>query len=55
MCDFCKARKEEIERGCDVTCKIFAIDYKRMEKYEYLIFDLKYCPNCGKSFIEENN
>ena len=52
MCDFCKDRKEEIERGNDVTCQICVINKESMEKLVYLLFDLKYCPNCGKELIK---
>lgn len=52
MCDFCKARKYEIEKGNDVTCQICVIDKEAREKFVYLLFDLKYCPNCGKELVK---
>ena len=52
MCDFCKARKYEIEKGNDVTCQICVIDKEAKEKFVYLLFDLKYCPNCGKELVK---
>lgn len=54
MCDFCRARKEEMQRGYYVACSIFAIDMEKMEKYQYLTLDLNYCPNCGESFVEQD-
>lgn len=54
MCDFCKARELEIKKGNYVTSQIFVIDKKTKEKFSYLLFDLNYCPNCGKK-LKQNN